>query len=405
MKNKINMKFFIFTTCFIVLIFQNVLQRIIPFLKYFDELLSLLVLPVFVIRTKKKGNLKIHKNNYYIIILYLLLIVTGMYSSLKYKYQTINVSLSDLLLVSKFFAACFLSELLWDVQFVENYKSKISLIPKTITILFSFLTILNYLFKIWPQKDYRFGIMSNQLFFEHPTYLAASCILLLVLLLISSNEKKSLIYIVLDLLILLSTLRFKAIGAAIVVVFFIIYISKTDKKISVPKLLFLSIIVLIISWNQISFYYLDLENSARNVLTRTSFKIASDYFPLGTGFGTFASYISGVYYSPIYSMYGISNLHELQKGRILASDVFWPMIIAQFGLFGTICYVGMLILLFRKIQEGYSKDNKKIYIAKIVSFTYLLISSISESAFVHPIAIPFALIIGVNTIKTNCSLE
>ena len=104
-------------------------------------------------------------------------------------------------------------------------------------------------------------------------------------------------------------------------------------------------------------------------------------------------------------MYGISNLHELQKGRILASDVFWPMIIAQFGLFGTICYVGMLILLFRKIQEGYSKDNKKIYIAKIVSFTYLLISSISESAFVHPIAIPFALIIGVNTIKTNCSLE
>ena len=68
-----------------------------------------------------------------------------------------------------------------------------------------------------------------------------------------------------------------------------------------------------ISWDQISFYYLSHDDVARNILTSKSMEIAKDYFPLGTGFGTYGSYISGVYYSSLYYKYDLYKiiLHSL----------------------------------------------------------------------------------------------
>ncbi len=107
-------------------------------------------------------------------------------------------------------------------------------------------------------------------------------------------------------------------------------------------------------------------------------------------------------YSPIYSHYGISKVWGIVKGQTsFVTDIFWPMIIGQFGVIGLTVYVLIIYIMFRKIQDSFSIKNKNFYIAKIICFVYLIISSTSESAFVNSIAIPLALIIGINNFESK----
>jgi hypothetical protein len=126
----------------------------------------------------------------------------------------------------------------------------------------------------------------------------------------------------------------------------------------------------------------------------TSFQIANDYFPFGTGLGTFASYFSTVNYSPIYFLYGLSNVNGLRLNATnFASDSFWPMIIGQSGWIGFIAYVVAVIMLFIAIQKLY-KINLSFYAAALIGLIYVLIASMAEAAFVHPVVIPLAAMIG-----------
>ena len=344
---------------------------------------------------RKKGDFFVKKLNVYIVVLLLMLILVGMYSSLKFKYQTITATFSDLIIVCKFLLVYLLSESIFNYSFIEEHSEKISSNTKFIIIVFFILTILNYIFHIWP-LEYRFGIMPNKLFYPHPTFLASSCIFLSSLLVLTQNGKLPKTYLAMVFMVLVSTLRFKAIGAAIVVLFLLIYIYNSNKKISISKLGLVAIVILLIAWDQISYYYIEIDGSARKVLNETSVKIAKDYFPIGTGFGTFGSYYSAKEYSPIYALYGIDNVYGLTVDRSnFVSDTFWPMIIGQFGIIGTISYIIIIFIIFKKIQNEFSVNNKNIYIAKLICFVYLLISSTSEAAFVNTIAIPFSIIIGI----------
>ena len=225
--------------------------------------------------------------------------------------------------------------------------------------------------------------------------MAAVCIALIANNIFFSKKINS-IYNYIALIILVSTMRVKALGAVAVCLIIMIYIYKTNKKINFSKLGIIAIICIAVAYNQISFYFIKTTNSARASLTNTSFKIANDYFPVGTGFGTFGSYISGENYSPIYSIYGINNVFGLQQGKSnFISDTFWPMILGQFGYLGLICYVASIFLIYRRIQQEYDKNDKSIYITKLICLIYLLISSTAEAAFVNPIAMPLGLIMGM----------
>jgi len=394
-KKAINIKMFFLYICIYILLFQNFLQNYIPIIQYYDELLSILAIPIAIIYMVNKGDYKIKKYNIYIVVLYLTIVFCGFFSSFRYNLQPDIAVFSDFLLVSKFFLTYFLSEMLFDIKLINHEKAQMSRSIKCTIIVFFILSILNFALKIWPQKSYRFGIMSNQLFYSHPTYLAAAGVFLLALLIITTEDYKK--YAILIAFILISTLRIKAIGSAFIILSIIIFISKSNKKITISKIGLLSVVIILLAWNQISYYYIDLDGSARKVLNETSIKIAMDYFPLGIGFATFGSHFSMVYYSSVYYLYGINNVWGLVEGQVsYASDVFWPMILGQFGFVGLIAYVLFIFVLYRKIQDGYSKNEKNLYISKIICLTYLLISSTSESAFVNSIAIPLALVIGIN---------
>lgn len=388
---------FIIILIIYLFIFQRYLETRITLFKYFDEMVAICGMLVLVINVAKK---KFYVNKHLLKIFIGLSIITslGLFANIKYKYQKPIYAIVDWLLVMKFFCAYYLGyDLSCKIEIDKKQSNVIDRSLKMIVVFFLICTILNYAFKIWPNSSYRFGIMSNQIFYGHPTNLAAACILILALRIMIANkiiDKYNIIIIFIS----LTTLRAKAIGAVLITIVLMLYMKNSNKKISLGKIILICIIALIIGFDQISYYYVNMKNSARNMLTKVSFEIANEYFPTGTGFGTYGSAESGGTdsYSAVYYMYGLNNIWGLGYGKtFFLSDTFWPTIIGEFGHIGCIVYIILLVLIFKRIQNGYDEKKKNIYISKLICLVYLLISSTSESAFFHPMAVPLAIILGI----------
>ncbi len=394
---KRNLKILLFILIIYLLTFQDVIQQYIQIFKYFDEFLAVLVFPMLIIKIRKNKNLKIKKNHLIMILLLGILVISGLYANIMFKYQSLKFVLSDMILVLKFFMAYFLGNMLLSEEFINNNKSKINKHIKLIVYFLFTCTILNYIFNIWTSKSIRFGIMANKLFYGHQTSLAAASIFLLALLeLTRENEKKAIMPMICIFIVLISTLRLKAIGATCIIIIMMMYIHKTKKKITLSKIIILGTLAIIIAHDQIFYYFIDIDQSARKQLVMKSIQIIKDFFPVGTGFATFGSYYSSISYSPVYYIYNLTNIQGLTPDApAFVSDTFWPIIFGQFGILGAICYICCIILIFKNIQENFSKININMYVSKLICLIYLLISSTSEAAFMHTIAIPLALIIGI----------
>ena len=86
---------------------------------------------------------------------------------------------------------------------------------------------------------------------------------------------------------------------------------------------------------------------ARNALYFVSGKIALDFFPLGTGQGTFASVASRLTHDRVLEDYGISDVYGLNvddgaHGSFLL-DTHWANILGENGLLGLILYMTLFI--------------------------------------------------------------
>ena len=174
-----------------------------------------------------------------------------------------------------------------------------------------------------------------------------------------------------------------------------LYVERTQKKLSLTKIAFVGVILLIFAFDQINFYFFKNDGFARKELMNASFEIAKDYFPIGTGFATFGSFYSAENYSLIYYKYNLNTVYGLSPNyHYFVADSFYPMLLGQFGYIGLFLYLICIYLLFKKIQNIDLKKNKYVYISKICALTYLIISSTSESSFTGPMAISLALIMG-----------
>lgn len=380
-----------------LLVLQNPLQNYIKIFQYFDEVLALMFFPIVIIYLiRNNGKIKIERKDIIIVICLIIIITIGLLANIINEYQSLTYILSDLLVFLKFFLMYFSVQIILKGK-LNGYNKLISLHVKIITFTLFVLTIINYIFNFWPPQSYRYGIGVNQICFTHPTMLVAVTVALMCNLVYFKYEKERfyILTLIMQILLIISTLRMKAIAFAAVSILLMIYIVKVNKKIKILNVLLVAGVCILISYNQIIYYFTD-DSFARTALLETSFKIANDKFPLGTGFATFGSFFSGVNYSPVYELYGINNIWGLREDNpAFISDTFWPMIIGQFGYIGTILYMICIMLIFLKIQKKYDKRNKNTYVAKILCLVYLGISSTSESAFVNSLAILLAVLLAL----------
>ena len=390
--NKKDLKYILFITILYMFIFQNIIQEYISIFEYFDELFSIMFIPLFILFSNKS---EINKSDFKIVVLLYLLTTVGIVSNLLYRYQSMEAVLKDILIVNKFIFSIYASKLLFKNFKLEKYNTKINRHCKIVIIIFSILAVLDYILDIFNTTQYgRYGLNSTYLFYTHPTYMVAVCIFILSIYILTARENKFNIYIFLDLILIIASLRSKAFGFVVMFICLYYYIIYRNKTIRISKLFLFSMIILFFTFDKISYYYLENDSFARTALFKTSLKIAKDYLPLGTGFATFGSYYSGFYYSPIYSLYKINNIYGIRPNFYsFIADSFWPMILGQFGIIGIILFIRILIIIFKKIQNF--KYYKKYYLVGMTIFCYLLISSTSESAYANPIAIPLGFILGL----------
>lgn len=395
MKISLNKQYLLFLFFFYTLIFNDLLMKIIPLFQYEDEMIAMLALPLFVLRVASRKNLRSGMGSTPYIVGF---IACSLLSSIYFLYQPFPEAAGpDLLLCMKFWLCIYTAKEIFGRFDIERFAGKVFFHVKLITWLFLVLTIINMAFGIFPSHDIRYGLNANMLFYEHPIFLVSSCSLLIfICFAMGAHVKGTFKYVGLLTLIMLTTLRSKALANGLVFIFLYYLMVARKKKFSLGMLLPLIPVVALVGWSQFEYYFITIgEGSARAQLLITGFKIANDHFPLGAGLGTYGSYYSSVNYSPLYYKYGLSTVFGMTEyNPMFICDSFWPMIMGQSGYFGTAFYIGAIVKLVQKISK--LKNTSMYYYASgLAAMIYLIIDSTSSTAFVHPLSMPIALWIGI----------
>ncbi len=118
------------------------------------------------------------------------------------------------------------------------------------------------------------------------------------------------------------------------------------------------------------------EEHVRIAMYNAAFRISSDHFPFGSGTGTFGS-LPSLYngYSKVYYDYGISLIEPLSPERVLQGeghdlfDTYWPHILGELGVLGTIFFIFLWFYpIFKSIRYfKYSDNNIKALSFYIIS--------------------------------------
>ncbi|WP_302334559.1 hypothetical protein, partial [uncultured Romboutsia sp.] len=276
---------------------------------------------------------------------------------------------------------------------LDEYLTIINNHLKIITGLVFLTVVGNLLFDIFPYYEIRFGIKSQQIFFTHPTYLASFSVIIIILLSVNLREhKENKKYIILMLLVLASTLRFKSIAFIPIYMYLYYIVFIRQRKLQLLDIGILCVLGGAFAISQVMEYF-NNPDWARNVLTMNSLNIAKDNFPIGTGFGTYASWVSGESYSNIYYDYNISTTWGISPDFYeFIADTFWPMIIGQFGVLGLGIYIYILLRIYKNIMNN---DNLDYYFGQILTLLYLIILSMAEASFSGQIVVVYMALIAV----------
>lgn len=313
---------------FLVLLFVQVseyaLFNVSSVFKSIDESIAVvsLIYVFFVVTTTKAIFLKLEKK----IVVYLTsIVIIGLLSNRIFHYQPISNVLSDLIIFTKFIFGYFFSRFLLRNVNLDILKKNVIKFCRISSVVLAAALAINIFTGIFPHyDDFRFFMYSQQLFFGHPTYMGSTCIALMCLLIgfKSKDGKSNAPYILLCMTVAFFSFRFKVL---VFLLFFSVFMYYEAKEKQISKVVIAVIIIagIAFSYQQIHYYYIEHDDFARSALTVTSFKVADDHFPFGTGFAAYGSYQSGVHYSPVYHKYGIDKIWGMtRKESYFISDTF-----------------------------------------------------------------------------------
>lgn len=245
-----------------------------------------------------------------------------------------------------------------------------------------------------------------QFIYTHPTFLV-SAIVICVVMLTENGIRKNRVYILLDCILLFMTQRFKGYAFIAFTLFFVFVKpdfvmkllsfkgkTKLKKKYIIP-IFFVGIVIVYLVFHKRFATYLNWGmTSARIVLYVVGILIFWNNFPFGSGFGTFASYISGKYYSNIYFEYNVSHVDGLMPNKYnYISDTFWPWIYGQLGIIGFIGYVYLIVEFFKAQLRGLKKYDH--IIAFTLMWIYALLASCMEAYFTNGTGVVMAVVLNV----------
>jgi hypothetical protein len=145
--------------------------------------------------------------------------------------------------------------------------------------------------------------------------------------------------------------------------------------------------------------YTSSETSVRTRLYSVGERIALDDFPLGVGFGRFASYPSRLFYSPVYYQYQLGSVYGLSRSfPNFIDDTSWPSVMGETGYGGFGFYLiglAMLILAVIRRLRASTPAERWMPLAALCATAVLLIDSLGNPTLFDWLAVTtFAMILG-----------
>lgn len=347
----------------------------IPFIKYIDEALAVGLLLFYIANKHYKS--KEFRCFCTIVIFYILYsIFIGITNT--------SAIFMDVIIQAKPFIMFYCASSLG-----LQLSGKGKLIVKRLILALSFFTIILTL------VNYKF-VMND--FFGHPSRYGTFFTLAgFIYYYCSDRSRKALRNTVILWICMLACMKVKSIGFFVIAFFLIINMKKMFKslRLNLKTIFFILlgfVIMMIFTWDRFQTFYIEngvgvnsVEDMyARPALYYTAWEILKDYFPFGSGFGTFATYASRVYYSRLYYDYDISCIYGLQsEGENFISDTYFP-VLAQFGIVGVWLF---FLFMWKRTSTSWkiykNGGSKQMMLMKFLIVIYFLIESTSDSTLIQ----------------------
>ena len=177
--------------------------------------------------------------------------------------------------------------------------------------------------------------------------------------------------------------KFKYFGEYVTFIAIIFFVKNKVKLTSTSAILrvaLLATVVIFFTWTRFDIYYVSGMNNkelARPMTYKTSLRILGDYFPFGSGLGTFATNAAWKYYSPLYPKYQLDRIWGLDKGGGFIADAFYPTL-AEFGIIGILLFC---IFWKRRLSDIGKIPNLKYYKVALMCFFCLALESTADTSY------------------------
>ena len=401
---KVRTKSLFYSLIISFLLFQTCFTQ----LKYMDEIVTIISFAyLFITSIKQK------KDNKFLEIIFLMgiMIILGLLGNFIYKIQTNKMAiLLDIESMFKCFICFIAFYRLFERSKYEDKKSIIEYLTNIckITVFVGFvLAIINVFYDIGMYTDVSYGLRSFHFIFGRVGNLNNFCVrslLIFTLALYLNNEetknKKTnkstiIIFIIMNLFLMISTLRTRAFASAILYFFGYLYFVKGKRiKIKLRYIIPIILVLLYIALPKINYFY-NNTTRARNVLLTYGIQTAKNYYPIGAGFASYGTSSAQDYDSSLHKKYNFDSYYGLSTDDgFFLTDNYWPAIMGEVGFFGAIIMLIILIKIFKLIINETKNNNIKRF-GSIFVFVTLLISSLVSSSFFNSMAISAMILISL----------
>lgn len=193
----------------------------------------------------------------------------------------------------------------------------------------------------------------------------------------------------------------KYIGECIAFIALVVYVDKKirfDNMATYLKVGLLGTVIIFFTWTKFNAYYVegfqeDAERMARPETYKTGLLIMKDYFPFGSGLGTFACAAAAKEYSPLYYKYQMDNIWGLTpENPMFLADTFYPIVYSQFGFFGALMF---LWFWKRRLQEANRIIDPNYYKMALMCILALALENTADSSYLSGKGMGYFMILAV----------
>lgn len=230
--------------------------------------------------------------------------------------------------------------------------------------------------------------------------IALSCSMLYVLF--TKKSKRNLYIAIFITLVGLLGGKSKYIGECIGFIALVLFVHKKVRFNSAKvyfQVIALGVVIIFFTWTKFNAYYVEGmqrdegDEMARPATYLTGLQIMVDYFPFGSGLGSFGCKAARDEYSPLYYKYHLDKIWGLApENPMFLADTFYPIVYSEYGLVGVFLF---LAFWKRRLKETNRIVDVNYYKMALMCILALALEQTADSSYLSGKGMGYFMILAV----------